>query len=203
MEANAQPELHGNARLLLPRAGHGPLLQRDYWAVIRQCRLAPQTLMQQVAQHFPAFAPEELVRFRRQQTSASPLQCGEILEVAITGGVDCTVTVIHRDPQSLTLATQLGHPEAGRITFGAYRNRRRDVIFHIRSRARSATPLHYAGFLTAGEVMQTSTWTDFVDRVAAYAGKGVWGSIRAGTTPLHDEDEHEATGQPTFFAKGD
>lgn len=202
MEANRTSGDQAVARLLLPHAGHGPLLQRDYWAVIRDCRLTPRALFAAVSMHFAAFAPEELVRFERLDSREGGLQSGDRLEVRISGGVACEVTVIHCSPQSLTLATLPGHPEAGRITFGAYRNNRGDVIFHIRSRARSASPLHYAGFLGAGEVMQTSTWTDFVNRVAAYAGRGVRGAIRARTVPIDDEDQSIACLQPTFLAEG-
>lgn len=203
MEARETLSKRATARLLLPRAGHGPLLQREYWAVLRGARLSPRQLMAAVRQHFPAFAPEELVRFRRADGKAGPLVCGEHLDVDIAGGVACQVRVTHGDDQSFTLATLPGHPEAGRITFGAYRNRRGDVIFHIRSRARSSTALHYAGFLTAGEVMQTSTWTEVVNRAGAYAGQGVWGAIRARTTTIAAEDEQAACTQPTFIARGD
>ena len=55
-----------------------------------------------------------------------------------------------------------GHPEAGRITFGAYRTVDGDVVFHIRSRACSSSLFNYLGFLVGGDPMQTATWTDFV-----------------------------------------
>ena len=40
----------GRAEELSPAiSGIGPLLQRDYWAVIEACRLSPRALLQQVS----------------------------------------------------------------------------------------------------------------------------------------------------------
>jgi hypothetical protein len=124
--------------------------------------------------------------------------------VKIQGAGTFAVRVIHLDAQSFTLATLPGHPEAGRITFGAYRNAQRDVIFHIRSRARSGSTFHYVGFVAGGEAMQTNTWTEFVLRAAVSAGEGVVGAIHADTQQLEDtpEDDDPESG-PTFAAKGD
>ena len=184
----------------LAREGHGPLLQRDYWAVIHRSQLTPAELMQLLAARFAEFAPVELCRFRR--TGQASLSIGDELEVAIRGAGQFAVRVIHQDAQSLTLATLARHPEAGRITFGAYHNPRGEVIFHIRSRARSRSPSSYLGFRTLGEAMQTNTWTEFVQRVANTAGEGVRGELHAVTTEIADEPEELARSSPTFAARG-
>lgn len=192
--------------LLLPEQGAGPLLQRDYWAVIKDCPHPPSKVMEWVAVRFPEFAPAELCVFEREDASreGQPLEPGEELSVKIQGAGTFGVRVIHKDAQSFTLATLPGHPEAGRITFGAYRNEHGDVIFHIRSRARSGSQFHYMGFVTAGEAMQTNTWTEFVLRAAVTAGEGVVGVIHADTTELEDEPEgSDPVKDPTFIAKGD
>src|SRR5689334_8207865 len=59
--------------LLPPSRGAGPLLQRDYWAIIDGCRLTPSEVMEQVARRFAEFAPEQLVVFRREQEGEEPL----------------------------------------------------------------------------------------------------------------------------------
>jgi len=127
---------------------------------------------------------------------------GEDLRVRIAGAGQTYVRVTNQDKQTLTLATLEGHPEAGRITFGAYRNDLGDAIFHIRSRARSSTRSLYCGFLLVGNPMQTTTWTDFVGTVAWTFGDGVWGFIHAETAAIADEpDDHVY--KPTFRASGD
>ena len=105
--------------------------------------------------------------------------------------------------QSLTLATLTGHPEAGRITFGSYRNSAGDVIFHIRSRARSGTPLKRVGFLAIGEAMQTNTWTDFIRNTAAAVNAVIAGVIHAETEKVDETPEDdEPSCRPTFQAVG-
>jgi|SRR6218665_1050558 len=190
--------------LLCAEDGAGPLLQRDYWALIEHCEYSPSELMDLVATRFAEFAPEELVVFERTGGSDAHLEVGEELEVNIRGAGECRVRIIHRDRQSFTLATLPGHPEAGRITFGAYRNERGDVIFHIRSRARSGSRIIYLGFYSGGEAMQTNTWTDFVNSVALTCGEGVIGFIHAETTVMEKahEDADDIRG-PTYLARGD
>lgn len=202
----AEPN-HGNEELLLegllPAAGgYGPLLQRDYWALIAGCKLSPPALMQTIAARFCELPPDDLVRFSRTG-ECGELALGEAIDVRIRLAGVFRVRVVHRDAQSLTLATLAGHPEAGRITFGAYRNPVGRVVFHIRSRARSSTEARYLGFMTAGEPMQTSTWTDFVAAVAFTFGDGVDGAVHVETRAIDDEDDAPAVlCSPTFIARG-
>ncbi len=192
--------------LLAPHAGKGPLLQRDYWAVIARCRESPSRIVAGLASRFPEFAPPDVVVFRRLDGADRPLAPGDELDVDIRWAGPCRVRVVSREPQSITLATLSGHPEAGRITFGAYRNGYGDVIFHIRSRARSGSRAHHVGFLTAGEAMQTNTWTDFVQSVAYTFGEGVIGCVHADSRRMREREEPETDEtlcSPTFRAEGD
>jgi hypothetical protein len=187
-----------SSELLAAERGRGPLLQRDYWAVIDRCHHDPAGVMRNVSRWFPRFAPAELVVFTCPDRE---LREGDELGVRIRGVPLTGVRVIHTDACSLTLATLGGHPEAGRITFGSYRNDRGDVLFHIRSRARSGSRFHRAGFLFMGESMQTRTWGDFVNRVAAALGEGVIGHVYAVTRRVEDEDRGRAEHAPTFLAR--
>jgi hypothetical protein len=200
LSSNRGKSLPVEKRLTRASEGAGPLLQRDYWAVIDNCRLSPPEVMACVRRHFAMFPPEELLEFERTAPEED-LQLDEVLKITMRVAGRAEVKVVHLDTNSLTLCTVQGHPEAGRITFGAYRNSKGDVIFHIRSRARSSTRLLFAGFLTAGEPMQTNTWTDFIDRLAHMLGDGVIGYIRAEIKELSEEDDNTAT--PTFIAQGD
>jgi hypothetical protein len=188
-----------------PADGRGPLLERDYWAVVGGVE-GPRALARVVAERFAEFPPPSLVRFRRKdgaQAAGQALERGDELDVDIIGAGTFGVRVIHRDANSITLATLAGHPEAGRITFGAYRNRWDDVVFHIRSRARAGSRSHYAGFLFAGDPMQTNTWSDFINRLAAAVGDGVEGMIHAEKQRVHEERGDREVDAPTFIAEGD
>lgn len=184
--------------------GVGPLLQRDYWAVIRACLHSPQELATRVREQFLDFPPEELVVFRHpEEKEHSLLEVGDELEVVIRMMEPVRVRVIHMNDNSITLGTSEGHPEAGRITFGAYRNDHRDVIFHIRSRARPASSMDYAGFLVTGDPMQTNTWTEYIDVLAHKMGDGVVDSIHVEEKKVALEDDEAAMDSPTFIAQGD
>ena len=188
--------------ILRSDAGFGPLLQRDYWCVIDRCHLTPVQLIDWISHRFHEFPPHDRATFSAVQES---LDLGDELEVEIHGAGRFRVRVIHRNTQSFTLASVRGHPEAGRITFGAYRNSRGDVIFHIRSLARSSARTFLVGFLAFGRPMQTHTWTDFVSAVACSAGEGVRGFIHAETQRLREEPEElrKDVLHPTFIATGE
>ena len=183
--------------------GAGPLLQRDYWAVIAGSRLRPSEIIDLLTERFPDFPPEELVTFRVADGCAPPLQVGDELDIEIRMAGQCGVRVVHRDRNSITLGTLEGHPEAGRITFGAYRNDRDDVVFHIRSRARASGLTKYVEFLAGGDPMQTNTWVDFINALSHTVGSGVVESIRVEQTEVDDEEADADQSGPTFVAKGD
>ena len=182
--------------------GSGPLFQRDYWAVIASCRTTPTGLIEVLRTKFCELAPPQLAAFSRVN-SEDPLQVGDEMGVDIRGAGRFGVRLVHLDAQSFTLATLEGHPEAGRITFGAYRNPRGDVIYHIRSRARAQSAVRYVAYMAGGEPMQMSTWCELINNVAASLGDGVIGYIRAETTTVDDDEGDALVTTPTFRATGD
>jgi hypothetical protein len=188
--------------------GFGPVLIRDYWTVIRNSRLKPSEIMDLVAHKFPEFAPDSLCIFAQDQGKEGKLSVGDKLHIRIRMAAHCQVRVLGRDKNSITLGTLRGHPEAGKITFGAYRNPHGDVIFHIRSRARSKDVMTYLGFTTVGDPMQTNTWTEFVNRVALTVGDGPLKAIHADISVVRGVEADKITREdddesPTFLAKGD
>jgi hypothetical protein len=187
--------------LLPASSGAGPLLQRDYWAILDDCALRPSELMAHVKAHFCELPPAELVEFAAP--SGGIVRDAE-LDVRIRPAQHCRVRVIHDDDQSFTLGTLNGHPEAGRITFGSYRNAAGAVLFHIRSRARSTTAIKRVGFLAIGDAMQTNTWADFIRNAARSIGARVDDAIHADTQQVDQVPEDEMPlRSPTFVAEGD
>lgn len=179
--------------------GSGPLLQRDYWAVLDGCRLTPSEVMAHVKGTFCELPPASLVAF----VAPHGLDLEAELDIHIKPMQECRVRVTHCDAQSLTLGTLAGHPEAGRITFGAYRNPSGDIVFHIRSRARSSNAGTFLGFRAIGEAMQTNTWTGFIHNIAAGLGAQVRDAIRADTKRVDDgPDDGLPLNKPTFAAVG-
>jgi hypothetical protein len=189
-----------NDELSPATGGAGPLLQRDYWAVLADCPLTPTGVMAHVTSHFCELPPASLVQF----AAPDGVKQDAVLDIRIAPAHSCRVRVLHSNASSVTLGTLAGHPEAGRITFGAYRNDDGDVIFHIRSRARSASTLTRMGFLAIGDAMQTNTWTDFINNAAAAVGARIPDGIRAETQEVEEcAEDGEPLQAPTFLAVGD
>ena len=186
--------------LSLAEQGVGPLLQRDYWGVVRNAWASPRAVVATVRRYFPSFSPRDLASFERCDGRDAGLSMGDELFVTLPVAGRFLVRVTHVGDQSFTLATEPGHPESGRITFGCYRDSNDELVFHIRSRARSSSRRFRAGFLATGEVMQTSTWTDFVNRVGVAFGEGIDGFIHAATRLCEDEPERIARSEPTYMA---
>lgn len=184
--------------------GKGPLLQRDYWAVFADCELSPAEVSDLVAMQFCSFPPAAIVKFERDD-GTRPMKVGDTLRVDIRGAGGCNVQVTHRDANSITLHTLDGHPEAGRITFGAYRDSERRVVFHIRSRARASSPIRLAGYVAIGEGMQTSTWTDFINHLAAEIGCTIEDEINASVEEVEPTPSDSWAGlhEPTYLARAD
>lgn len=153
--------------------GAGPLLQRDYWAVLEPPEPGPRAVAKALFERFAAFAPPDLLSFGRLSPTGDGIEEGEVLSVKIEGLGTYRVRVVHRDELSLTLATEEGHPEAGRITFGVYPNANGETVVHIRSRARAGSPAFALTFPAAGKALQTTTWVGFLQRLAAETSAGI------------------------------
>jgi hypothetical protein len=99
------------------------------------------------------------------------------------------------------LRTIAGHLEAGRITFGAYRDEENRLVFHIRSRSTINGPIRYLGYRLIGMPIQERIWVTFVERVTQAVGGKVVGQVCVETrkTPETASDRGDAQ-TPTFMA---
>jgi hypothetical protein len=178
--------------------GSGPLLQRDYWATFKGVDKTPEDLAQHLRAHFPEFSPPETAMFRRCGDACQPLTVGDEMEIKIALLGWCKVRVVHLDACSLTLRTLEGHPEAGRITFGAYRDWDR-LAFRIRSRTRQASLLKYLGYLLLGKQLQSRCWINFIWRLSESLGGTVDGTVHVATKKTRDRPSDWGEGDtPTF-----
>jgi len=181
--------------------GAGPLLQRDYSGIIEGCTATPEELILRVRRDFAVYSPDLLARFTRADGASDPLELEDQLQIHIVGAGDCEVRVAHLDEQSFTLRTLEGHPEAGRITFGAFRNPEGDLVFRIRSRARAGSVIKLVGYTLFGKKVQTRVWVTFIERVAEACGCKLRDEVRVETKEVADSaaDLGEAD-TPTFVA---
>ena len=111
------------SELVYATEGTGPLLERDYWAVVEGTGVTPGGAGRRPSASGSRGSPRtETACFRRDGECSGPLEVGDEMDIRIALLGDCRVRVVHVDDQGLTLRTLKGHPEAGRITFGADRD---------------------------------------------------------------------------------
>jgi hypothetical protein len=178
--------------------GSGPLLQRDYRATFRGVDKTPEEVAEVLRARFTEFSPTETATFRRCGDSRAPLEVGDEMEIRIALLGWCKVRVVHRDACSITLRTLQGHPEAGRITFGAFREGGKPA-FRILSRTRQASLLKYLGYLLMGKQLQARCWIKFIWRLAELLGGTVDGSVHVSTESTRERPSDWGEGDtPTF-----
>jgi hypothetical protein len=192
---NEKPEI------LTATDGAGPLLQRDYWAIIEGSRLTPPQVMEKILSEFPSFSPEDLARFWYPEGVTPPLKIGDEMQVVIKGAGESAVRVTQLDDQSMTMRTLESHPESGRITFGAYWDRAGRLKFRIRSVARASDLVRLIGYQLFGKGLQSGVWTTFIERVAEACGGRIHGEVhveeKSVEESLADRGDLET---PTFAA---
>lgn len=189
-------ELRG---IQLATEGKGPLLQRDYVVVLEGSACSPEEAVEKLRSDFPLFSPAELARFTRPVGDGGPLAIGDTMHVRIRGEGECGVKVTHLEPHSFTLRTLQGHPEAGRITFGAYHDEAGRLVCRIRSRARERNRLLLDGYLMGGIYAQTRVWVTFLERLTAACGGRVLGRVLTSTDEVEELPEDRGKGEaPTF-----
>ena len=189
----ARPDERG---VVYASQGFGPLLMRDYFAVIEGADCSPEQIGEMMRTRFEEFAPEETAAFR----CGGQLDVGDEIDIrlALLGG--CRVRVVHVDRCSLTLRTMKGHPEAGRITFGGGRDEQGRPTFRIRSRTRANGLVNLTGFLVMGKQMQARCWINFVGNVAEACGGRVDRAVKVRTTTVEEEPADRPGGpdEPAF-----
>ena len=169
--------------------GSGPLLERRYFIDVARAHRSPAQLMAEVKADLPRFSPEALADFKKKDGD-DDLKVGDEFSITILGPWNGCVRVTEVSATSFEFITLEGHPEAGRIRFGAhYRDEMPDVLrFEIRSSARSRDGLVAFAYDTigGGKLLQEATWTEFCRRVAAASGGQAQGAVVVETF-RHDE----------------
>jgi hypothetical protein len=181
--------------------GPGPLLQRDFVAVIEGSHLTPEQAALKLRREIPLYMPEALAKFTRSGSEGDALEVGDTMHVRLKGAGAAAVLVTHVDARSLTVRTMEGHLEAGRNTFGFYNDEAGRLVCRVRSRARVRDLPRLLGYWLGGKANQTVIWTYFLNQVAEACGGKIVGGVREGTEEVEDSplDAGEVEG-PTFDA---
>lgn len=151
-----------------PVSGFGPLWQKTYRLYFDGSLASPEIAVKVMKENFPSFQPS----CNRFYPSPSGISAGEVVlidSMTPAGPVSTAVMVMYSDNLSFTFVTPQGHPEAGWVSFSAYKEGRRTVA-QICGLARAGDPLFEAAFRIAGSKMQVRIWTHVLASLAAYLG---------------------------------
>ena len=181
--------------------GCGPLFHRRYTARIRESRLSPEQLMQELQRDLNRASPTKFARFQLVHGERGRLAVGDEYVVRMPGPWDGPVRVVDVTLRSFRLATLAGHLEAGQIEFRASSDENTNIVFEIESWARSSSSLVnllYHRLRMAKEV-QAHMWISFAERVAQLAAGRMTGGIeleteRIETPPTGPSSETPPTG---------
>ncbi|MEW4567604.1 DUF1990 family protein [Tautonia sp. JC769] len=167
--------------------GYGPLLKREYVAVIDGSDCTPEAVADRIRNEFTTFAPRETARFEcKSRGKGEPLELGDVLDIRLSLVGSCRVKVVHLDDRSITLRTMDGHPELGRITFVSDRDDRGRVRFGIVSRTRANGLANFTGFLLMGKQMQSRCWINFIGNLAEACGGRVLDAVKVRTVAVEE-----------------
>lgn len=165
--------------------GVGPLFHRRYWIEVAGAELGPTELVTRLLEDVNAAAPSTIGRF--EDASGRPvgaLQVGEECRVHLPGPWAAPVRLVDVQDDTFTLATLIGHIEAGEITFRALRPPGRAVLrFEIESWARSSAPLLHVLYdvVPIARELQVVMWSRMCRNVVDLAGGTAAHGVRVHT----------------------
>ncbi len=156
-------------RAVGPPEGFGQLWQKIYRLYIDDLDITPESAITALRENFIALQPS----FNHFYASNKGIRPGEIVAIDSStpgGPVSTGVMILHADERSFTFITPEGHPEAGWITFSAYRDSEDRTVVQILGLTRSSDPVFEAAFHLVGSKMQVNIWTFLLKSLAAHLG---------------------------------
>jgi hypothetical protein len=153
-------------KLTGPFQGFGQLWHKTYRIRLENQQLTPAETIQIWKQNLPKFKPAE----KRFYPSPAGIQPGEIILINARtegGPISTGVMVLYSGKNSFTLITLQGHPEAGWVTFSAYKDDL-DTVLQVDVLARSSDPLYELAFRLVGTKAQDRIWTHVLTSLAEH-----------------------------------
>ncbi|MFF4213238.1 DUF1990 domain-containing protein [Streptomyces sp. NPDC001796] len=175
-ERDRPPPLPGetvDGRVQRVEDGCGSLFHRLFRVRIVEAEIDAGRLIELICRDFKRFIPSEVVTIRAGELRVQGLDVADELLVEMPGPWNGPVRVVHRDAESLHLATLRGHMEAGQVQFRA-RNDDDLLVFEIELWARSGSRLVHLLYtrLRLAKEVQLNMWVRFcLSAVTASGGR--------------------------------
>ena len=154
--------------------GTGALVHRRYEVSLPDRAVSKDIVIRLMQLHLTELAPAALANFEKSEGTDSVFRVGDEYEITMLGPWNGDVRVAEMLPDSFTLVTLEGHPEAGHIRFSVDDDSDRPgnlrVLIESWARARDAAVEVAYGTLGIGKQMQTEVWVTFLQRLSTLAG---------------------------------
>jgi hypothetical protein len=180
-------------------SGTGDLTHRQYDFTLQLDDRSPGELLRLMQRNLTDLAPSALADFQKTEGSDLTFRVGDEYDITMLGPWNGRVRVTEVAPESFTLVTLDGHPEAGHITFSVQRDAAdaETASVLIESFARSRDSLVNVAYdtLGIGKQVQAEVWITFLQRFGTLAGVAETPEVRVRTesVPVRDAQQSSAT----------
>ena len=154
------------------QSGSGSVFHRRYEVKLTEIAIDSAALLQLMQRHIAELSPSLLAHFEKSAGHDDLLRVDDEYEITMLGPWNGRVRVAESTPESFTLVTLAGHPEAGHITFSVSPSQPDACCVCIESWARSRDGIVATAYATLGigKQMQTEVWVTFLQRLSEMAG---------------------------------
>lgn len=180
--ARVQPEQ-------LPEEGVGSLERKRFWGDIAGSTMSAESLLDELRRRFSEITPWTM-DLETPEGTPRGMDEGETvtMELPLRGRIQ--VRVVEVAPGRITLVTLRGHPLAGVVRFLC--EPRADLVrFEVQVYDRSGSMADWLAMHTVGSQVQSSTWMELVENVAAASGGRLVGEVESEQDVLDDAEAGE------------
>lgn len=165
----ASPTVDGDQQTM--GSGSGSVFHRRYEVELTGMTTDSAALLWLMQRHMAELSPSLLAHFEKSAGREDVLRVGDEFEITMLGPWNGTVRVAASTPESFTLVTLEGHPEAGHITFSVSYSQPDACSVCIESWARARDGMVAAAYATLGigKQVQTEAWVTFLQRLSTMA----------------------------------
>jgi len=152
----------------MPDSGVGPLRRRRYWADVRGSAKTPESLTDDVCEHFGDLMAS-FIDMQSEPAARAAIEEGETITLSLPLRGHVQVRVAERDARVVTLVTLDGHPLAGAVRFLS-EARGADLRFEVQVYDRAANMIDLVAMRAFGDRLQDAAWHALVQNVVARTG---------------------------------
>ncbi|HMC55032.1 MAG TPA: complex I NDUFA9 subunit family protein [Gemmatimonadaceae bacterium] len=180
----------------MPDSGVGPLKRRRYWADINASAKTPESLTDDVCEHF-ADLMAGFIDTQPEPVARTTIEQGQTITLSLPLRGHVQVRVAEREARVFTLVTLQGHPLAGAVRFLS-EARGDELRFEVQVYDRAASVIDFVAMRAFGDRLQDAAWRELVQNVVARTG----GAAPAGVQQENETLDEKQAGRIEDWLRG-